>query len=132
MAEIDGRCESEKERQQLSAINQARKPYVESYQRALHLLVDENKQDAAARVIVNETLPALFKYHAAWDEFVDFQKGQLDLAAEQAQRDYAKARRLTSSLVLMAVVIAVSDRTPGDPGDGSRDGGKNCGKERSQ
>jgi diguanylate cyclase (GGDEF)-like protein/PAS domain S-box-containing protein len=107
MAEIDGRCESEKERQQLSAINQARKPYVESYQRALHLLVDEKKHDAAATVIVNETLPALFKYHAAWDEFVDFQKGQLDLAAEQAQRDYAKARRLTSSLVLMAVIIAV-------------------------
>ena len=107
MAEIDGRCESEKERQQLSAINQARKPYVESYQRALHLLVDEKKHDAAATVMVNETLPALFKYHAAWDEFVDFQKGQLDLAAEQAQRDYAKARRLTSSLVLMAVTIAV-------------------------
>jgi diguanylate cyclase (GGDEF)-like protein/PAS domain S-box-containing protein len=107
VAEIDGRCESEKERQQLSAINQARKPYVESYQRALHLLVDEKKHDAAATVMVNETLPALFKYHAAWDEFVDFQKGQLDLAAEQAQRDYAKARRLTSSLALMAVIIAV-------------------------
>jgi len=30
VAEIDGRCESEKERQELSAINQARKPYVES------------------------------------------------------------------------------------------------------
>jgi len=107
VAEIEGRCESEKEKQELSAVTQARKPYLESYQRALHLLVDENEQDAAARVMINETLPALFKYHAAWDEFVDFQKGQLDLAAEQAQRDYAKARRLTSSLALVAVVIAV-------------------------
>jgi diguanylate cyclase (GGDEF)-like protein/PAS domain S-box-containing protein len=107
VAEIEGRCESEKEKQELSAVIQARKPYLESYQRALHLLVDENEQDAAARVMINETLPALFKYHAAWDEFVDFQKGQLDLAAEQAHRDYAQARRLTSSLALVAVVIAV-------------------------
>ena len=107
VSEIEARCESEKEKQELSAVTQARKPYLESYQRALHLLVDENEQDAAARVMINETLPALFKYHAAWDEFVDFQKGQLDLAAQQAQRDYAKARRLTSSLVLVAVVIAV-------------------------
>jgi diguanylate cyclase (GGDEF)-like protein/PAS domain S-box-containing protein len=107
MAEIAGRCESEKEEQELSAVTQARKPYVESYQRALHLLIDENAQDAAARVMVDETLPTLLKYHAAWDEFVDFQKVQLDLASEQAQRDYAKARRLTSSLVLVAVIIAV-------------------------
>src|ERR1019366_4277348 len=67
VAEIASRCESEKEKQRLSAVEGARKPYIDSYLRALHLLVDERKHDAAASVMVNETLPVLLKYHAAWD-----------------------------------------------------------------
>src|SRR5271157_6083231 len=78
VAKIASRCESEKETQQLSAVNATRKPYIDSYLRALHLLVDEGDRDAGVAVMVNETLPALLKYHAAWDAFVDFQKNQLD------------------------------------------------------
>ena len=47
---------------------------MESYVRAIHLLVDERKRDEAEAVMVNETLPLLTKYHAAWNEFVEFQK----------------------------------------------------------
>ena len=108
VAEIESRCESEKEKRALSAVEAARKPYVESYLRALHLLVDERKHEAAVAVMVNETLPALLKYHAAWDEFVVFQRTQLDMATKQAEIDSAKARRLTSLLIALAVALALA------------------------
>jgi PAS domain-containing protein len=97
-------CESDPEKQLLSAVKETRKPYVESYLRAIHLLVDERKHDPAEAVMVNETLPALLRYHAAWNEFVEFQNKQVDVAAKQAQVDYAKAHRLASLLMVLAVV----------------------------
>src|SRR5450631_3906828 len=102
----ESRCESEKEKQLLSAVKRTRKPYVESYVRAIHLLVDEGNHDAAEAAMINETLPALLRYHAAWDEFVEFQKNQVDVAAKQAQVDYARAHRLAFLLIVLAVVVA--------------------------
>ena len=106
VAEITSRCESEKEKRGLSAVEATRKPYVDSYLRALHLLVDERERDAAVAVMVNETLPALVIYHAAWEEFVDFQRDQMTLANKQAEVQYAKARRLAYLLIVLAVAVA--------------------------
>ena len=105
--ESEKRCESEEEKQLLSAVKRTRKPYVESYLRAIYLLVDEGKHDAAEAVIVNETLPALLKYHAAWDDFVEFQKNEEDAAVKQARVEYATARRLASLLIWLAVGLAI-------------------------
>ena len=107
VAKIASRCESEEEKQRLSAVEGTRKPYIDSYLRALHLLVDEGEHHAAVAVMVNETLPALLKYHTAWDEFVEFQKIQLDVAAKQAGVDYAKARHLAFLLIVLAVAVAL-------------------------
>jgi len=108
LEEIENRCESEQEKQLQSAVKRTRQPYVESYLRAIHLLVDERRHDEAEAVIVNETLPLLLKYHAAWDKFVEFQKSQVDVAARQAQTDYAKARRFASLLIGLAVAVALA------------------------
>jgi diguanylate cyclase (GGDEF)-like protein/PAS domain S-box-containing protein len=105
--ESESRCESEKEQQVLSEVKRTRQPYLQSCQRAIHLLVDERKHDEAETVMVNETLPALHTYHAAWERFVELQKGELDGAVKQAQDDHAKARRLASLLIGLAVVLAV-------------------------
>ena len=107
LAEITSRCESAKEKQRLSAVEATRKPYVDSYLRAIHLLVDERERDAAVAVMVNETLPALVKYHAAWEEFVDFQRDQMIIANKQAEVEYAKARRLAYLLIVLAVAVAL-------------------------
>ena len=104
LAQIESRCESEKEKRLLSAVAAARKPYVDSYLRALHLLVDEGERDAAAAVMVNETLPAILNYHAAWNEFVDFQNNQRDLATKQTEVDYVKGRH--AAFLMMVLVIA--------------------------
>jgi diguanylate cyclase (GGDEF)-like protein/PAS domain S-box-containing protein len=108
VAEITSRCESEKEKQCLSAVEATRKPYIDSYLRALHLLVDERERDAAVAVMVNETLPALVKYHAPWEEFVDFQRNQMTIANNRAEVEYAKARRLAYLLIAIAVAVALA------------------------
>ncbi len=106
--ESESRCESEQEKQLLSTVKRTRQPYMDSYLRAIHLLVDEGKHDEAEAVVVNETLPLLLKYHAAWNEFVEFQKNEVDVAVQQAQIDYAKARRLASLLIGLAVAVALA------------------------
>jgi diguanylate cyclase (GGDEF)-like protein/PAS domain S-box-containing protein len=103
----ESRCESENEKQVLSEVKTTRKLYLESCQRAIHLLVDERKHDEAETVMVNETLPALHTYHTAWERFVEFQKEELDAAVIRAQDDYSKARRLASLLIGLAVVLAI-------------------------
>jgi methyl-accepting chemotaxis protein len=74
LEEIEGRSTSEKEKQLLSSIQRTRKPYVDSYLRAIHLLVDEERRDEAEAVVVNETLPALIKYHAAGTSSLSFRR----------------------------------------------------------
>jgi diguanylate cyclase (GGDEF)-like protein/PAS domain S-box-containing protein len=107
IGESESRWESEKEQQVLSEVKRTRKPYLESSQRAIHLLVDERKHDEAETVMVNETLPALHMYQAAWERFVELQKEELDEAVKQAQDDYATTRRIASLLINLAVVLAV-------------------------
>ena len=106
LEEIEGRCGSEKEKRLLSAVKRARAPYVESYLQAIRLLVDGESRDEAEAVVVNETLPALIKYHAAWDEFVEFQKDQVGAAVKQSQVDYIRARHLGYWLIIFAVAGA--------------------------
>jgi diguanylate cyclase (GGDEF)-like protein len=62
----------------LVAVKDARAPYIASYLRAMHLLLDENKPEAARTVMVEETTPALFNYHNAWDQFPQFQMEEMD------------------------------------------------------
>jgi diguanylate cyclase (GGDEF)-like protein/PAS domain S-box-containing protein len=107
LAESEHYRESEKEKQLLSDVKKAREPYVESYLRAIHLLVDEGKHDEAEAVIVKETIPALQKYHAAWDEFVEFQSDEVDAAVRQAQVDYDRVHRYLVLLVVLAVAVAL-------------------------
>ncbi len=106
--ESERRCRSEDERQLLLDVKKTRKPYVESCLRAIHLRVDDRKHDEAEAVIVNETLPLLLRYHAAWDKFVDFQKNEMDEAVKQAQVDHAKDRRAASILIVLAVALAIA------------------------
>src|ERR1700678_651832 len=108
LEEIEGQCKSEKEKQLLSAVKGTRKPYADSSLRAIHLLVDEGKHDESEAVMVNETLPALTKHHAAWDDFVEFQRGQVDAAVKQAQADYVRAHRFAAWLILLALGIALA------------------------
>ncbi|MGC2324559.1 MAG: MCP four helix bundle domain-containing protein, partial [Terriglobales bacterium] len=47
VTKLESQCGSPEQKRLLEAVGEARTPYVASYQRALHLLVDEGKEDAA-------------------------------------------------------------------------------------
>ena len=87
VATIESQCDSPEEKQLLAAVKDARTPYIASYLRALHLLVDENQQEAARAIMVQETSPALFKYHDTWNNFVQFQMEQMDKIRETGKYD---------------------------------------------
>lgn len=66
VVKLEEQSDSPEEKQALAAVKGTRRPYVTSYLRALHLLVDEKQHDAARAVMLQETTPALFRYHDAW------------------------------------------------------------------
>ncbi len=106
VADLENICESKDEKELLDLIKNARLPYVNSYSRALHLLVDEGKRDEALDVMTQQTTPVLLVYHDAWDKFVGYQGDQLELRARQNGQRYAAARRLALFAIALAVLIA--------------------------
>ena len=85
VAKLEDRCDSEQEKQLLAAISNSRTPYIASYLKALHLLLDEGNPEAARAIMVQETTPALFKYHDAWNNFAQFQTEEMYKAANQSR-----------------------------------------------
>ncbi len=105
LASLEGLCESEEESRLLVAVENTRNPYIDSYKQALHLLVDERKRDAAVAVMVEQTTPALTKYHDAWDDFMRFQGDQLERSTRQSMAHYTAARQLALLIIVLAVML---------------------------
>src|SRR5258708_4518989 len=105
---LSGKVGSTEEKEFLDAIKQKRTPYVQSYRRALHLLVDEKQPQAAREVMAREALPGIVEYHDAWNSFVDYQGHQMDLAQAREAATGAKVRRTSELLIgLEALLVAV-------------------------
>ena len=94
-----------KETTLLEAVSTTRAPYIASYLRALHLLLDDHHYSQARWVMVQETLPLLIRYHIAWNEFVEFQGEQMDEAAKTRQALYTKARSLVLTVIFLAAAL---------------------------
>ena len=107
VANIESQCDSLEEKQLLADVEGTRTPYVTSYLRALHLLVDEKQREAARAIMVQETTPALYKYHNAWSKFMRFQMEQVNKTANESRAHYARARSTVLLLILLAVAAAV-------------------------
>src|SRR5580658_2600786 len=100
--------ESAEEKELFADLKRARPPYVESYKRMLHVLLDEDKPAQAKEIMIQETLPRLSLYHKAYDAFVNYQGQQMDLAVHQARIKYLRTREMVLSLIGVAVLIAVA------------------------
>src|SRR5579872_3044812 len=105
LAQIETKSESQEERALIEATKATRKPYVESYKQALHLLVDRDDREAAQRIMIEQATPAIIKYHDAWNALVQFEAGQIDRAAKQSSAQFTGTRSLTWIAILLAVVL---------------------------
>jgi diguanylate cyclase (GGDEF)-like protein len=98
--------DDDKEKQLLEKVKETGNIYVDSYQRALHLLLTEKQRGAAMELIIQQSTPALYRYHAAWDEFLRFQAGQVRMATEQSKQHEATALRIMLLSIAMVGGVA--------------------------
>jgi PAS domain S-box-containing protein len=106
LKQIEAKTESDKEAALLAEIRARRAPYIESYERALRLLLDQNQPEAARRMMAGAVSPSLVAYHQAWDAFVAFQDEQMERASTLATQDYKSARQLIFELLALAALLA--------------------------
>jgi diguanylate cyclase (GGDEF)-like protein len=105
---LEPRCKPGEETRLLQTVKQTRESYIGSYQLALHLLLSEKKRDAAMELMVQQTTPALYRYHAAWDDFLRFQNEQVRVATEQSEQHEAAAQRTMLTIILIVGFLAAT------------------------
>jgi diguanylate cyclase (GGDEF)-like protein/PAS domain S-box-containing protein len=103
LEQVEESCDSDEERKLLAAIQSSRQTYIESYMRALHLLLNEKNAAEAKRIMALETTPAMFKYHAAYNDLVQLEEDHIDQAADSRRLQQA----ITHRFVMWAIVLSV-------------------------
>lgn len=103
---LEAHCASDQEKRLLQAVKETRAPYIESYKQVQRLLFTEKNRNAAAEVMVEQTIPALYRYHAAWNEFARFQFDEVQRISEQGRKQHATTRRIMFTLDLLVALLA--------------------------
>src|SRR5207237_1391340 len=101
------RVEEHEERQLLNKIEEKRTPYLETYRRALRLLVVDKEPAEARAVLTQEALPLLLKYHDSWNAYASYQGTQLDRAQERTSANNTRTRLQAFVLISFVVILAI-------------------------
>jgi two-component system cell cycle sensor histidine kinase/response regulator CckA len=104
---IEAEPASAAERALLDKISAAGVPAYESLQKSLSLLVDQGNVIEANKMMVNETLPLMNKYRDSWAPYMEYQEDQMNQARMQSREGYAATRKLSATLILLAIGLAV-------------------------
>ncbi len=102
IAEIEKGLSSNQEREQFEVVTQNRQAYIAARQEAKKLLADK-KRDQAKAELSGEVIPALEKYRASWQKFIDMQTSAVQQSMKESQDTYALGRRI--ALFLLAVIL---------------------------
>jgi signal transduction histidine kinase/DNA-binding response OmpR family regulator len=105
---LEQQADSAKERDLLLSITDSRNPWTESYKRALNLLLNQRQPAEARQVVIEDTLPRLLAYHAAWNALLDFEGYEMERAAEQSKIKAQAERRRILMLIAMAGLLTIS------------------------
>ena len=106
LKQIETGLESDTERKLVANVWAVRNPYVESYKKALRLLLEENQPAAGREMMAKVVTPNLVAYHRAWEDFVHFQGRRMDEAGDAAEKYYGAARRMVLLLLGLALGLA--------------------------
>jgi methyl-accepting chemotaxis protein len=105
IAEIEKNLSSAQEREQFEIVTQDRQAYISARQKAKALLADK-KRDLALAALSAEVVPALDKYRASWQKFIDIQTSAMAQSMKQSQDAYVMGRKV--ALLLLAVTLILS------------------------
>jgi signal transduction histidine kinase/DNA-binding response OmpR family regulator len=104
---LESRAQSPRERTLLEQIDRQRQPYVDSYKRALRLLLDDGNVEGARTVMIQETLPQIAGYHLAWNQFVQAEEDLVSAVAHESADAYGVARFRLLLLLVCALGLSV-------------------------
>ena len=90
----------------VAAIWATRNPYVESYQRALAMLLKDGQPVAARAMMAGVVTPNLVAYHRSWEDFVAAHGARLDQAGANSQAYFQSARAMVLALLAIALALA--------------------------
>ena len=107
LKQIESEPISDAEREIIGKIEAAKNPADESLAKVMDLMVNQGKIDEANKRMASETLPLLYKFRDTWVEFTDYEKDQVNQAGDQSKASYAAVWRLSATLILLAIVLAV-------------------------
>jgi len=105
VAEIEKNLSSSQEREQFEVVTQDRQAYISARQKAKALLADK-KRDLAVAELSTEVIPALDKYRASWQKFIDIQTTAMAQSMKESQDAYALGRKV--ALLLLVIVLVLS------------------------
>ncbi len=105
VAEIEKNLSSVQEREMFEIVTHDRQAYISAREKAKKLLADK-KRDQALASLSEDVIPALDKYRASWQRFIDLQTVAMAETMKESQTNYALGRRI--ALLLLVITLIVS------------------------
>jgi len=105
VTEIEQSLSSAQERDLFEVVTQDRQAYISARQRAKTLLADK-KRDQALAALREDVIPALDRYRAAWQRFIDLQTAAVLQSMKESQEAYAMGRRIALFVLAVTLILA--------------------------
>src|SRR5271169_3215419 len=104
VAEIEKSLSNSQEREQFETVTQNRQAYISARNKAKAMLADK-KRDLAMATLSSEVIPALDKYRASWQKFIDLQTAAMAQSMKQSQDAYAVGRAIGLVILVFTLVL---------------------------
>ncbi len=104
---LRGRIRSTEERRRYDAIVSTRASYLKSADLALAPLLAGNAAKTR-ELLLEDTMPLLALHHMAWNDFIDFQKGEMSRQLDLSSTEYTAARMRAIYLIWFSVLLALA------------------------
>jgi methyl-accepting chemotaxis protein len=105
VAIIEKSLSSSQERELFDTVTQDREAYKSARAKAKKLLMDK-KRDQALAALSEEVIPALDKYRASWQRFIDLQTAAVLQSMKESQQAYAVGRSVALLLLAVTLILA--------------------------
>ncbi|MFZ3263919.1 MAG: PAS domain S-box protein [Terriglobales bacterium] len=105
--QLQSRVASEKEQALLNAVNGTRRPYLESCNRAISILLNGKNPELARQALIRVTFPGLLQYHRAWGDYVHLRTDEMNQQLAAASAKYVAARKRTTYLMTLSVLLVL-------------------------
>ena len=105
VAEIEKTLSSRQERELFEIVTQDRDAYKAARSKAKKLLLDK-KRDEAMAALSGDVIPALDKYRATWQKFIDLQTAAMQQTMKESQQAYAVGRSIALLLLIATLILA--------------------------